>query len=860
MKHLVMSKSSLWTRAGATGVTVGLIVGIGVSMLGQVVAPQAAQADSSSAVTVAANGYDLDYANAPMPDLKVTVSQTENLTSQGIVVSWTGGARSTRPQGVDQGQNFMQIAECWGEDPNNPGHPDRTTCQFGAFANGGRDSTVDENTVENPKNIAPQDEQYTSPRLSYFNPAYTSIPFRSVTGVTVANVVTGTNGVKKRDSTIDVNNNQFFTAYTSNEVKWAGSDNTGTGKAKFEVQTSLQSQGLGCGQPVVVTGQPVTGQSCWLVVIPRGTKDSGQDYVTKPGLFWDAWQHHIAFKLSFEPVGVHCAIGSAEKQLAGSELAFGAISSWQPNLCLGASGSAFVLSTGSESDAVTAASTTTPSPLALTARPLQTTKPDPMAYAPVAVSAVTIPFNIDRLVTSTGTVPQLYKDRTALPFTALNLTPRLVAKLLTGSYLDALPGGASRKHIGYTNLADPGPNARNITKDPDFLKVNDVEWQYQNLTSPALADALMPNGRSDLAIQLWRYVMADPDAVAFMKGDADPWGMKINPWFSTNAAINPTGTGMTLPRDNFPKADPIESPAQTGFSPAGPVDLVTWRPYTASFDTGAYQTLRADGQVLGAWDVAKLPPAYGKSQRDLIGDEKVIALSTAASAARYQTINASLLNSAGNFVSPTSESMLAAAAAMTPTAAQPKVLEYDPAGAAAKAAATSYPLTMPVYATLNPLQTDAGLRAAYANLIRYAATDGQVVGAAPGQLPMGYAPIPKAWSDQALVAATAIEKGISQLVPAATSTAGGSSSAVTAPTATSYVGSSASGTDAVAAAAAAVAAAPAATGSAAGPLLGQATPADPTVGPAASAVPAGILSGLAAAGGFPLFLRFRRRL
>lgn len=853
-----MSTSSLWTRASATGITVGLMVGLGVSMLGQVGAPQAAQADSSSAVTVAAKGYDLDYADAPMPDLKVTVSQTTNLTSQGIVVSWTGGKKSTRPQGLDQGQNFVQIAECWGEDPNNPGHPDRTTCQYGAFPNGGRDSTVDANSVDSPKNIAPQDAQYTSASTSYFNPPYTSIPFRSVTGVTVANVLPDANGVNRHDSTVDVNNNQFFTAYTSNEVKWAGSDSTGTGSAKFEVQTSLQSQGLGCGQPIVVTGQPVVGQSCWLVVVPRGTSDSGQSYVTKPGLFWDAWQHHIAFKLSFEPVGVHCAIGSAEKQLSGSELAFGAISSWQPNLCKGTTGSAFVMSTGSESDAVTAASTTTPSPLALTARPLQTANTDPMVYAPIAISAVTVPFNIDRLVTPVGTVPQVYKDKTALPFTALNLTPRLVAKLLTASYIDSLPGGTSRAEIGYTDLAHPGPNAHNLTKDPDFLKVNDVEWQYQNLSSPAIADALMPNGRSDLAVQLWRYIMADPDGAAFMNGDPDPWGMKINPWFSTNPAVNPTKTGMTLPRDNFPKADPIESPAQTGFSTAGPVDLVTWRPYTSSFDTGAYQTLRADGQVLGAWDASKTPPAYGKSQRDLIGDEKVIALSTAASSARYQTINASLMNSAGNFVSPTSDAMLAAAAAMTATSTQPKVLEYDPAGASAKAAATSYPLTMPVYAALNPLQTDATLRAAYAGLIRYAATDGQVEGTALGQLPLGYAPIPKAWSDQSLVAATAIEQGISQL--AVTPAAAATSSTASVPAASSYVGSSVSGTDAVAAVAAAVAAAPAATGSTAGPLLGQSTPADPAIGPAASAVPAGILSGLAAAGGFPLFLRFRRRL
>ena len=94
---------------------------------------------------------------------------------------------------------------------------------------------------------------------------------------------------------------------------------------------------------------------------------------------------------------------------------------------------------------------------------------------------------------------------------------------------------------------------------------------------------------------------------------------------------------------------------------------------------------------------------------------------------------------------------------MTPTAAQPKVMAYDQTGTPAKAAPTAYPLTMPVYAALNPQQTDADLRAVYANLIRYAARDGQSPGTDLGELPPGYAPLPQPWVDQALAAADAIE-------------------------------------------------------------------------------------------------------
>ncbi len=87
-------------------------------------------------------------------------------------------------------------------------------------------------------------------------------------------------------------------------------------------------------------------------------------------MWWDAWEHHLAVKLEFKPLGVRCEIGAAERQLAGSELVAGAIASWQPQLCLGENGSPFVLSQGNEADAVVRAAGTEPSPLAFTSRPL----------------------------------------------------------------------------------------------------------------------------------------------------------------------------------------------------------------------------------------------------------------------------------------------------------------------------------------------------------------------------------------------------------------------------------------------------------------------------------------------------------
>ncbi|UFS59214.1 hypothetical protein [Subtercola endophyticus] len=837
------------------GVVVGLAVGAIVAFTGIAVTPQTARADASSAVTVTAASQDTDLATAPFPKLSVTVSQTRDLTSQGIQVSWTGAAKSEVPSGQTGGTNFFQIAQCWGAD--NDTQPDRTKCQYGAFGTPGdsRDSLFSDASP------ATEDVAYTAPSRDLFNPAYTAIPFLSATGVTVSSIKDGV-----KDVNVNVNSNQFFTQQTTNEVSWAGSGTDGTGSAKFEVQTAAQSPGLGCGARVVAADGTATGTSCWLVLIPRGTADAGGKNITGSGLFYDAWKHRIAVKLSFKPLGVSCTIGAAERQLSGSELIAGAVASWQPALCGAAGGSAYTMLSGSESDAALAANGTDVQPLALTSRALSIADvPDKLEYAPVALTGVSIGFAIDREPSAFGDIPASAQDSARLPFTSLNLTPRLVAKLLTNSYLDSLPTGADKSELGYKSPTDPGKNARNLTLDPDFLAVNDKEWQYQNITSPSLADLLEPQGRSDAAYALWSYVLSDAEAVKFLQGQPDPYGMIVNPWSSTDATVNPSKTGLSLPRDNFPKADPVEQPKD----PAGPaaVNLVTWRPYTNDFDTSAYLILRGDGQILGAWDGLAATPKYTKAARALAGLQRVVGVTDTASAAKYQVFSASLQNAAGKFVAPTTASLTAAASAMTVDQNQTQVSEMDSTSAQAKAAAGAYPLAMPVYAAVNPALSDAPLRADYAAFIRYAAGAGQESGTGLGQLPDGYAPIPDSWKKQALAAADVIEAG-PQPVPTPTPSASSvAAPAAAAPAATttynapaySVPQSAAQQAPAAAGAAAATPADPSASGAAAAPPLGDATPADNTSAAISAAVPASILAGLGAAFAVPFVGRFRRR-
>jgi hypothetical protein len=917
-------KNPLILSASATGIIVGLLVSVSTGLAVSMTATTSAQADSSSSQTVTAAGSDMTRikdaktgelvfdpeAKPPMPDLSVTVSQTRDLVSQGVTVSWTGSEESVKPDTSTGGENFLQIAQCWGEDPLNPGHPDRTTCQYGGFAGkagSARGNTAacnkvaedsEGNDIQHPF-IDPHDYlyttgltgEYTAPNSTYptlnacpqVGRPFTGIPFVAANNQGVISSVfpdpTGTDTSGRLNSYyvdpltdlvqkstgdklpggvvlppeiagVNLQSNRFYGPYTTNEVPWAGSSAGGSGSVKFEIQNAVPNPYLGCGRNIEKTGESKEAQSCWLVIIPRGKSDSGVNNITKSGLFWDAWKHNIAIKLDFRPLPTRCDVGGAEKQLSGSELVAVAISSWQPSLCaVSAAGATFVMSTGNEEDALAKASGTAPSPLALTSRPLQEATKDPVQYAPIALSAVALSFSIDRKVRISEGTPDEYEKKDAEAFSSMKLTPRLVAKLLTHSYIESLPSGADLSYMGYENFEDPGPNAMNLTKDPEFLKVNEdnPEWKYQTLSGPSLADLLVPLGRSDQAYQLWSYVMSDPDAVAFLGGTDDGYGMKVNPWFSTDSAINPTGSGRVFPRTDFPAGDPIE---KTATSAGGRVDVGTWRPPTSDFDKGASLVLRGDGLELGDWIPSRFAPKYGQSVRQLAGSQRVMAVTTAASAHVYQNVTVALMNPAGQFVAPTQEGMEAAAAAMTRTAENASVVEYNFDSAAATTAAAAYPLTMPVYAALNPLQTDSELRAKYAAFIRYGVRAGQIQGTSIGQLPPGYAPIPPSWVEQAMVSAAAIEQGISPLSIVTPSVIAGGQTSPTVARPAVPVPSEVAASDSN----------PQATGSAAGALVGKATPDDPTLGPVAAAVPAGLLSGLGAAAAVPLFSRFRRRL
>ncbi|HEY0119165.1 MAG TPA: hypothetical protein VGC04_10320 [Cellulomonas sp.] len=832
-------------------------------------------------MTVTAEQQDPDVADSPFPNLSVTVSQTADLVSQGVRLTYSGGTQSSPPSSSNNGQDFLQFMECWGDlkdasgnpikDKDGNPQPDRTTCQYGsANVNQGqrRYTTLASADQADPVDVS---AGYFYPGSGFFDSPRVSIPFNSVTGKTLASVVDGKLITDpSTGNLVNLDSNEFYGPYTTNEVPWAGFGGDGTGSSTFEVQTGMQAPGLGCGNPVTAADGAVTGQPCWLVIVPRGAND-GIAAVGNTGssLLWQIWKHHLAVRLDFKPLGVRCPLGAAERQVAGSELVSLALQSWQPAVCNQAGGSIYNVVTSSEGDAASKANGTGSAPLALVSRPLDTVAygaTDNLTYAPIAVTGLTIAFAVDHNSNPLSPPPAAIQAKNALPFTQMNLTPRLVAKLLTNSYRNSVPSTASVPYLD----GNPG----NIAQDPDFLLVN-PDWAGQSIYSVALADVFVPLGHSDSAWTVWNYVMSDKDARDFLDGEPDPWGMKVNPWATTNAdwdaTVNPPGVANEYPTDRFFKPDPSEGQLVEGDA-ASTVDAIAWRPYSLSFDQGGYWVLRGDRREIfwnaGAASGGTGAATFATYPRDTAGQQKVMGLTDTASAAKYQVYTASLENPAGKFVTPTLDSMSAAAAAMTPDATQPQVVEFDPESSQAKAAESAYPLTVPVYAATNSAGGDAGSRTAAASLIRYAAGAGQTPGTSLGQLPPGYAPIPARWRTQALAAADTIAAESSQPTSQPTSEPTGTSSpsdepstpaaGLPVPPASGLPGTGLPSGPPPSATGPAPAPSPTPSGPPP-PVLGATTPADSGTGALGSAVPISGGAGLLAAAIVPFVGRRPRR-
>ena len=443
----------------------------------------------------------------------------------------------------------------------------------------------------------------------------------------------------------------------------------GTGEVAIQLFTKRESASLGCDAIA----------PCSIVVVPNYGRPQGatEDLMDAP---W-AWDRRTVVPLEFLPVDDACPLTGLSLRVEGSPVAAHALASWRARTCTLSTDAVQVdyTSIGEPQTRGDVATGTTNVGLVIDPLDKAAVTDRALVYAPVAVTGLVVAFQID--------------DANGKPVSDMSLNPRLVAKLITGSYRS---GG------------DPAviDNPVNLFRDPEFLALNpDTDW-------PSGAPGnhpLLLGDLSDTTLALTRWIAADPDAAAFLAGTPDPYGMTVNSNYK----------GIKLPFATFPLLDPLLT--QT-FEPIQGLDALSRQLSIARFP-GALVT------VENGVNIVTKPPRQNAGRREVIG------IIDASSAARFRLSTAALLNGAGAYVTPTVTSM--AAAIQTGT--------VNPDGVTrsvdlASDDASVYPLTLLISAALST-KAAKDERVEMVDFLDYVTGDGQSLGEQVGLLPEGHAPL-----------------------------------------------------------------------------------------------------------------------
>lgn len=712
-------------------------------------------APTSSATTIAwtkgRSVYDPDYSaghddpndpnQALFKNLQVTVSQTQDLTDQGLQVSWSGAAPTG---GSGAPRNYLQIMQCWAS--KGSAGPTPQQCQWGtptASAAGQMGLSAASRDLLTGEQADPK--QFPDGRCT---PALTHAQFGQGAGCTVP--FWSINDPRK--AALGWTNDQYnlppYGAAQSNEVSYARTASDGTGQYIFSLQSALSAPYLGCGNPAYTAA----GNTCWLVVVPRGeynlngdlatseSQDSGYgtnfNYVAGSPLSSTAWQDRIEVPLSFTPIGASCQLGASAVRTAGSELASAAFGSWQAALCGKGTTLGYSKITDDQARAALVSGGTSMSFLSGPLDP-DTAGDRDIEYAPVATSGIVISYLIDKHYTDNDANPDRGADGTLV--TNLRLTPLIIAKLLTQSYRADTPGDGHG-----ADPTVPSGNPDSLLQDADFLALNpDFKYFFPTQVPDGL---LTPFGDSDAAAQVWAWLRADPAAKRFLDGET-----------VDGASINTAYRGLNLGTDttvnSFPKND--QSTFRTGDWPAPGYGTLDMRPYAVDLSDGAVKTVNANSGKKTNWDATLTPPQATSVGPQVPGTRFELAITTSQAAALYGLPTAALVSSPSDGsagVTATATTLAKQVAGASQDTAVTGVERVDPS----VSVPGGYPLTMRTYAAVNVCATDATGLTADAAMLDYAAGSGQDPGTKLGQLPIGYAPLTSTDKEQTAKVAAAL--------------------------------------------------------------------------------------------------------
>ena len=556
----------------------------------------------------------------------------------------------------------------------------------------------------------------------------------------------------------------------------------GTGAVPFVVSTTAENQSLGCSTsaPCSIVVIPVMGISCAAQAVapasptptatdvaspsatPMGTErdamcNEGPQFaagelgsanpprspaLALEGQFWwsaSNWRNRFVIPITIAPAANVCDILDSRTPVGfyGSELLTQAALQWAPAYCLSQDRFKFQAHGMPESTAYSNLRSGKTVAAFMTYPGSAQRNDPPVAYAPVAVTGFAVAYTID------------LPGGGGQQFTQLRLSPRLLAKLLSASYLGMRPTGTVP-----VERKDLVGNPLTLALDPEFVQLNPqlksvVPW----VRDPNMAWATMisPSVPSDLMRALTGYIAADPEATAFLRGTPDPWGMTVNPAYQD----------IALPRNDWPLLDTWVAPS--GELCASVVPLAWFNRVLApvtSLNRIAQDVLHAAPESLDHFaglNNPQSPCGVGRMVRQVYGQRHVLGLVTLADAQLYGLQTAELRTSGTGpdavFVAPHEQSMAAAIETAAQSApGQPYLI--DPVELRSHAAA--YPGTMAVNVVAPLTGLTASTAGDVAQLVRVATTDGQVTGPGFGQLADGYLPMRSTGPTAALFASAQV--------------------------------------------------------------------------------------------------------
>lgn len=725
-----------------------------------------------------------DGQTRPVDERRVTVKvdSTQNLQGrERVQVSWSGahpsGGRASNPFGeAGLNQEYpVVIMQCRGTD--DPALPvakrlrpqtcwtstkvQRSQVQDPAAAIWARDLFADEATTQVKSGVTP----YPSAECNDSSEtAYAHItPFVANNGT----VYTGcTSATMPPEAAIGAS----FPAAEQN----AFTSLDGTGETQFEVRSAVENESLGCSEKVAcsLVVIPIMGLSCaekdpTFAAADRNCRRAGQflpgtsnfanlgvDATVSP-LYWWAesnWKNRFSVPLTFGLPPSACDILDPRPPTPfyGSELLSQAATQWAPAYCLRKD--RFKWQQNSMPDQAAFAQMENGAAVAAQVSGQRVAEgTTPIGYAPTAVTGFSVSYVVDR-------------PENAGEFANLRMNPRLLAKLLTQSYT------ASELGTGHPGMSG---NPISINNDPEFRELNPG---LSSISQEAGAALMTLSTSSDVISSLTSYIASNPEAMAFVTGKPDPWGMQVNPFYR----------GISLPRDRWPLLDTYVPKSDLECLKANPA------PYLPQVAAPVSSLREIASAVLDAWPLVQTkcdrpnpgdPFKLGRVERQGVGSRLLFGVTTLGDAERFGLRSASLAVAGGKYVAPTDAS-LASAVALARQRSEFQAFEI-PSTALAKSS-TAYPGTMIVYTAARLSGMDKADAAKVGQFIKVSTTEGQVPGPGNGQLPGGYLPI-RATGPTKVLLRSAQEVGAAVLLQKPVPTAkpptgpGGTGSAGTAP-------------------------------------------------------------------------------